>query len=108
MTKTLTSYERETIINFNEGENTASIFTYSKTWQRHLEGKLGLQPVMVNGFGAKEYELDKKLIRPPRAKRQLSESAKQRLRAMAATRNRYVSAKNNTRMAKSARKSGGE
>jgi hypothetical protein len=25
-----------------------------KTWQRHLEKKLGLKPVMDNGFGGKE------------------------------------------------------
>jgi len=108
MTKTLTSYEQETIITFNKAEDTACIFTYDRTWQKHLEGKFGLKPIRTDGFGGKEYEIDKKFIKPPRAKRQLSESAKQRLRAMASTRNRYVSAKNNTRMAKSARKSGGE
>jgi hypothetical protein len=38
-----------------------------KTWQRHLEKKLGLKPVMDNGFGGKEYKIEKKRIRPPRA-----------------------------------------
>ena len=29
--------EQETIINFNEGEKVANIYTHNKTWQRHLE-----------------------------------------------------------------------
>jgi hypothetical protein len=32
-----------------------------------MEKKLGLKPVMDNGFGGKEYEIEKKRIRPPRA-----------------------------------------
>ena len=54
MNKKLTNYEQETIINFNKEEDIAHIFTYEKTWQKHLEGKLGLKPVMDNGFGGKE------------------------------------------------------
>ena len=57
----------------------AYIFTYEKTWQKHLEGRLGLKPVMDNGFGGKEYELPKTMIKPPRAPRTLSDSAKKRL-----------------------------
>ena len=34
---------------------------------------------MDNGFGGKEYELPKKMIRPPRAPRKLSDSAKKNL-----------------------------
>lgn len=63
----LSKYERETIINFNEGDNEACIFTYNKIWQKHLEQKLGLVPVMDNGSGGKEYRIDKKRIKPPRA-----------------------------------------
>ena len=59
MSRTVPSYEQETIINFNKAEDTAYIFTYEKTWQKHLEGRLGLKPVMGNGFGGKEYELPK-------------------------------------------------
>jgi hypothetical protein len=29
--RNLTAYEKETIINFNEGEDTTHIFTYNKT-----------------------------------------------------------------------------
>ena len=79
MSRALSAYEQETIINFNKTEDTATIFTYEKTWQKHLEGKLGLKPVMDNGFGGKEYELSKSRIKPPRAPRRLSNSAKKKL-----------------------------
>jgi len=77
----LSAYEQETIINFNKGEGTASVFTYEKTWQRHLEQRLGLKPVMDNGYGGKEYRLSKGLIPMPRAKRQYSEQAKKKMAA---------------------------
>ena len=75
----LSAYEQETIINFNKAEDIASIFTYEKTWQRHLEKKLGLKLVMDNGFGGREYQLPKTMIKPPRAPRQLSDSARKKL-----------------------------
>jgi len=75
----LSSYEQETIINFNKAEDTASIFTYEKSWQHHLENRLGLKPAMDNGFGGKEYEIDKKRIRPPRAPVRLSAEARAKL-----------------------------
>ena len=65
----LPKYEQETIINFNKEEKTAYIFTYEKTWQKHLEGKLGLKPTLDNGKGGKGYEVDKKRIKVPRAPR---------------------------------------
>ena len=81
MKRRLTSYEQETIINFNKAEDIARIFTYEKTWQKHLEGKLGLKPVMDNGFGGKGYELPKSRIKPPKAPRKLSKEAKENLSA---------------------------
>ena len=75
----LSKYEMETIINFNKEEKTAYIFTYEKTWQQHLEKKLGLKPAMDNGFGGKEYHIDKSRIKPPRAPRKLSGEHKKRL-----------------------------
>lgn len=62
----LTKFERETIINFNEAEAIAWVFTYSKKWQSHFENKLGIKPVSENSFGGKEYTIDKSRIRPPR------------------------------------------
>jgi hypothetical protein len=75
----LTRQEMETIICFNEQEDTASIFTYNKAWQRHLEGKLSLKPIMDNRFGGKEYELSKKRIKPPRAPKKLSAEVREKL-----------------------------
>ena len=89
----LTNYEQETIINFNKAEDIAYIFTYEKTWQNHLEGRLGLKPVMDNGFGGKEYELPKSRIKPPRVPRKLSASAKKKL-AERLHGNRVLSAQN--------------
>ena len=79
MSRTLSAYEQEIIINFNKDEDVAHIFTYERTWQKHLEGRLGLKPVMDNGFGGREYELPKSRIKPPRAPRRLSDSAKKKL-----------------------------
>lgn len=93
MAKRLTNYEQETIINFNKEEKIAYIFTYEKTWQKRLEGKLGLKPLYDNGFGGREYELSKKLIKPPRAPRKLSDTAKKKL-AERLRGNRVLSAEN--------------
>ena len=75
----LTAYEKETIIIFNQEESIGYIFTHEKTWQKHLERKLGLKPTMNNGFGGKEYQLPKSMIKPPRAPRRLSGETKKRL-----------------------------
>ncbi len=79
--RTVEPEARETIINFNEAEATADIFTYSKLWQRHLEGKLGLKPTMDNGYGGRSYQLPKSRIRMPQPKKQYSEASR---KAMAA------------------------
>jgi len=91
----LSGYEQETIINFNKEEKIAYIFTYEKTWQQHLEKRLGLKPTLDNGFGGKGYQIDKKRIRPPRAPVKLTEKAKQeRAKQLAdARRNTLLSAK---------------
>ncbi len=75
----LSNYEQETIINFNKDEAIAHIFTYKQTWQQHLEKRLGLKPTMDNGFGGKEYEIDKKRIRPPMALVKLSVEVRAKL-----------------------------
>lgn len=66
-------FERETTINFNEGEDTAYIYTENKKWQKHLEKKLGLVATQDNGFGGKFYEISKKRIPLPRAPRKTKE-----------------------------------
>jgi hypothetical protein len=101
MPRRLTSYEQETIINFNKDENIAYIFTYEKTWQQHMEKKLGIKPTEDNGFGGRSYELPKKMIRPPRVPRKLSDSAKKKL-AERLHRNRVLSAQNLVPVGKSA------
>jgi len=75
----LDNFEQETIINFNKGEEMASIFTYEKTWQKHLENKLGLKPTMDNGHGGREYHIAKKRIRPPRAPVKLSAEQRRKM-----------------------------
>ena len=62
MSRRLTSYEQEIIINFNNAENVAHIFTYEKSWQKHFEKLLGLKSTFDNSFGGKEYQIDKKGI----------------------------------------------
>ena len=47
---------------FNDAEDTAVIFTYSKTWQQQLKNKLGLRPIMDNGYSAEEYHIPKKRV----------------------------------------------
>jgi len=79
MGERLSKHEQETIISFNRAEDLASVFTYEKTWQKHLEKKLGFKPVMDNGSGGREYELPKSMIALPRAPRKLSDSAKKKL-----------------------------
>lgn len=64
---TLLPFEKETIISFNQGEKEAQIYTYEKSWQKHLEQKLGLKPTTEDGWGGKTYILDKHRIKPPRA-----------------------------------------
>ena len=75
----LTNEERETIISFDETPADAVIFTYNKTWQAHLENKLGLKATMDNGYGGKEYRVPKKRIRMPLVPRRLSAEQRQKL-----------------------------
>jgi hypothetical protein len=72
ITRGLSSYEKETIITFNEDEAKAYIFTYNKNWQSHMEIGLGLTPVFINEYGGREYMVSKKRIRPPIARKPLS------------------------------------
>ena len=75
----LTKYEQETIINFNQGEDIAYIYTCSKAWMRHFEKVLKLKPTTKYSY-AREYECPKAWIKKPRKPRKLSESHKRKLR----------------------------
>ena len=81
MSTGLNREEQETIINFNKAEDMASIFTYEKRWQKHLEKRLGLRPIKDNGFGAREYLLDKHLLRlpQPKRKREMTKEEKEKI-----------------------------
>lgn len=74
----LSNFERETIINFNEAEKVAFIFTYNKSWQAHLEKVLKIKPLSSNGYGGREYQLPKKFIKLPRGPVILSDAEKKR------------------------------
>ena len=63
----LSPFEKETIIVFNKGEKEASIFTYEKTWQKHLETRFNIKPELVNSYGGKSYIINKDRITKPRA-----------------------------------------
>ena len=68
----LTRYELETVINFNQEEDTGYVFTYESTWQRHIEQRLKIAPYLVNDSGGKSYRVPKHLISKPRAPKNLS------------------------------------
>ena len=106
MPRALSTYEQETIINFNKAGDIAHIFTYEKTWQKHLEKNLGLKPVMDNGFGGKEYQIKKQRIRPPRAPVRLSAEARAKLvrRMQGMPQKRVFPSKTTAAIAKSGKK----
>jgi len=75
----LTKAEKETIVNFNEEEEVAYIFTYRKNWQRKLES-MGYKPDFENDYKGKGYTVPKSLvITPPRKPKRLSDTQKQKL-----------------------------
>jgi len=79
MSVTLTNEEKETIITFDETSADAIVFTYNKTWQKHIEQRLGIQPSMNNGSGGREYKVPKSRIKPPRAPLKLSVEQRRRI-----------------------------
>lgn len=67
----LTSYERETIINFNEEEKTASVYTYNKSLRNKLNKLVGVNPdihVIRSSDEMSEFEVPKSWIKvsPPK------------------------------------------
>jgi hypothetical protein len=92
----LIKVERETIIDFNEGEDTASVYTCNKQWMKHMEQKLHLEPFRTYGDYAREYLCPKSWIRKPQKPRQLSQVQRdelsQRLRQQSNLRSKIPSA----------------
>lgn len=81
MSRKLTSYERETIINYNDADDMADIYTHDKALQRHIEKELGLKPYFKLE-AAREYEIPKKWLRYPRKpSEKRREAAKKALKA---------------------------
>lgn len=67
----LTSYERETIINFNEEEKVASVYTYNKSLRNKLNKLVGVNPdihVIRSSDEMSEFEVPKSWIKvsPPK------------------------------------------
>lgn len=67
----LDKYERETIINFNEAETTASVYTFNRSLQSKLNKLLGSNPDISLKYSDEEraeYIVPKKWIKvsPPR------------------------------------------
>ena len=69
----LTNVEKETVINFNEAERTASVYTHNETLKRQLLELCRTYPEQVrqtaaNGWGGLTFELPKRWLRvtPPR------------------------------------------
>ena len=69
----LTNIEKETVINFNEAERTASVYTHNEALKHQLLELCQTHPAQVrqtaaNGWGGLTFELPKKWLRvtPPR------------------------------------------
>ena len=81
----LTKYEKETIILFNEGEDTASIYTYNASLRKRLALFSKKHPDLCrleksHEQGGVTYLLDKSSLQPPYSeerRRKASENAKQ-------------------------------
>jgi hypothetical protein len=71
-------HERETVINFNEEETTASVWTASETVYRQLKRR-GYVPTEDRERSA-TFEVPKGLVKVLRPKRQLTEQEQERLR----------------------------
>ena len=67
----LSNYEKETIINYNNEESTAQVFTYHRALQNKLNKLIGVNPdisILRHGDEWTEYIVPKKWIKvsPPR------------------------------------------
>ena len=82
----LSLYERETIINFNEGEPTASVYTHNRALRRRLDELARQRPEdchvdrVGHGGAAADYTIPKAWvkIRPPRVATEVQKAASRR------------------------------
>ena len=88
MGTSLSRYEQETLINFNEGEDTCSVYTHNRSLRRRLEQLAQEHPEkcrllqVTHWDQAVEYYVPKSWIRinPPRVAAPLTEEQKQKRR----------------------------
>lgn len=88
----LTAVEQETILNFNEGEDTASLYTYNQKLQKRFDQMSTEYPELVSrkasSCGAVTYDFSKKMLKVG-FQAPLSDAEKQR-RADNMRKNRYI------------------
>jgi len=70
-------YERETILNFNEEEKTASIWTASETVYRRLLKRLGRAYLTEDGERHSVFVFPTAFIKLPKPKREATEAQRQ-------------------------------
>ena len=70
--------ERETIITFDEEGKDAIIFTYNKTWQKHLEQRMQVKGD-PNGYGGKTYIIPKARLRLPQPPKNLTPEQRRKI-----------------------------
>jgi len=70
-------YERETILNFNEEEKTASIWTASETVYRRLLKRLGRAYLTEDGERQAVFVFPTAFIKLPKPKREATEAQRQ-------------------------------
>lgn len=83
----MTNYEKETVINFNEAEKEASIYTFNKKMISKLDRLCEKFPEQFRLYrkfsdGAREYIMPKKYVsvRGPRPQKELSEAEKEQIK----------------------------
>lgn len=89
----LSNYEKETIINYNNEDGTASVFTYHRALQNKLNKLLGTNPdisVLRQGDEWTEYLVPKSWIKvsPPRQVNYTDEQRAAMAERLAAARNK--------------------
>jgi hypothetical protein len=91
--------ERETIINFNEEDETASIWTASDVVYRRLMKRLGRQYLTEDGERHAVFRFPKELISLPRAKakRVLTEAQRAQMASRMSRSRENISAKQTSR-----------